>query len=48
MQDILVIILFVAALVFVGWRVGRSFTTKGCAKGCGGACSSIKIPQELN
>jgi hypothetical protein len=45
MQDILVIILFVAALAYVGLKVGRSFTTKGCAKGCGGACSSIQPNQ---
>ncbi len=48
MQGILVIVLFVAALAYIGYKVSRSFTAKGCDKGCGGACQNVKMPQNVN
>ena len=39
-QEIIVALLFVVALIFVGRRLYKSVTEKNCSKGCG-ACSSI-------
>lgn len=51
-QEILIFIIFMAAAVYVGRMLYRSFSLKssGCSKGCGGACSSIdfkKIQKDL-
>lgn len=51
-QEILILVIFLAAAVYVGRMLYRSFSLKGggCSKGCGGACSTIdfkKIQQDL-
>ena len=49
-QEIIVILIFIAALVYLGRLVYRSFTTDaGCPKGCG-SCSAVdfrKIEQQI-
>jgi predicted negative regulator of RcsB-dependent stress response len=42
MQQAIILILFLAAAGFMGWRVWKTFDTRntGCAKGCG--CASDK------
>ena len=49
-QEIIVILIFVAALVYLARLVYRNFTTDaGCPKGCG-SCSAVdfkKIAQEI-
>lgn len=43
MQQIIVLILFLAAAGYVGWRIWKTFDSKnegGCAKGCG--CAADK------
>jgi hypothetical protein len=41
-QQIIIFLIFIAAAVYVARLVYKSFSSKGgCAKGCGGACSSI-------
>lgn len=52
-ETIIILTLFLAALGYLLNTVRQSFRTKsgGCAKGCGGACSSIdfkKIEAEIN
>ena len=52
-ETIIIAVLFLAALGYLLNTVRQSFRTKigGCAKGCGGACSSIdfkKIEAEMN
>ncbi|WP_082213449.1 FeoB-associated Cys-rich membrane protein [Dyadobacter psychrophilus] len=42
-QQIIILILFLAAVVFMGWRVWKAFDKRnagGCAKGCG--CAADK------
>ncbi|MCF0039480.1 FeoB-associated Cys-rich membrane protein [Dyadobacter fanqingshengii] len=42
-QEIIILILFLAALGFMGWRVWKAFDNRndgGCAKGCG--CAADK------
>ena len=50
MQEIIVILIFVAALTYLGRLLYRNFTTdSGCPKGCG-SCNTIdfkKIEQEV-
>ncbi len=50
LQEIFVILLFIAALVYLGRLVYHNFTSdSGCPKGCG-SCSTIdfkKIEQEI-
>ncbi|MCC9165411.1 FeoB-associated Cys-rich membrane protein [Pontibacter harenae] len=50
-QHILILIIFLAAAAYMGRMLYQSFSAKsGCAKGCGGACSTIdfnKIQKEL-
>jgi hypothetical protein len=44
-QDIIVIVLFMAALAYVGRLIWRQFSVKdaaGCAKGCAG-CNVIDV-----
>lgn len=49
-QEIIVVLIFIAALVYLGRLVYRSFTTDaGCPKGCG-SCSAVdfkKIEQQI-
>ncbi|MGV3589440.1 MAG: FeoB-associated Cys-rich membrane protein [Adhaeribacter sp.] len=49
-QQIIILLLFIAAAVYVGRLVYKSFTAKsGCAKGCG-ACATIdfnKIDKQI-
>ncbi len=49
-QEIIVILIFIAALVYLGRLVYHSFTTDaGCPKGCG-SCSAVdfkKIEQQI-
>lgn len=52
-ETIIIAVLFLAAVGYLLNTVRQSFRTKsgGCAKGCGGACSSIdlgKIEAEIN
>lgn len=51
-QELIILIVFIAAAFYMGRLVYRSFAAKsGCAKGCGSACSSIdfkKIQQDLD
>ena len=45
-QYFLIGVLFIGAAFYVGrifWRAFFSKTAAGCAKGCGGACSSLDI-----
>lgn len=50
-QELIILLVFIAAAFYMGRLVYRSFAAKsGCAKGCGSACSSIdfkKIQQDL-
>jgi hypothetical protein len=49
-QQIIIILLFAAALVYLGRMIYRSFQSKSCATGCG-KCSAIdfdKIEKQLN
>lgn len=42
-QLLFILVLFAAALVYLGRRVWLTFAAKGqagCAKGCGGACGA--------
>ncbi|MFC5408971.1 FeoB-associated Cys-rich membrane protein [Larkinella bovis] len=45
MQELLIGLLFLAALAYLGWRGWKSFARKeaGCAKGCGCA-TDVKTP----
>lgn len=42
-ETIIIVVLFLAAVVYLLNTVRKSFSTKssGCAKGCGSACGSI-------
>jgi cytochrome c-type biogenesis protein CcmH/NrfG len=44
MQTLLILLLFVAALTYLGWRSYQSFSMKkaGCGKGCGCAETPVK------
>ena len=45
-QYLLIGLLFLGALLYVGrifWRAFFVKTEGGCAKGCGGACSTIDV-----
>lgn len=50
LQEILVVLLFVAALSYLGWLVYHNFTSdSACPKGCG-SCSTVdfkKIEREI-
>lgn len=49
-QQVILILLFAAALAYLGRMVYRAFQAKSCATGCG-KCSTIdfnKIEKELN
>lgn len=49
-QQLTIIILFVAALVYLGRMIYRSFQSKSCATGCG-KCSAIdfeKIEKQVS
>lgn len=51
-ETVIILLLFLAALVYLLNTVRKSFSAKssGCAKGCGGACGSIdfkKIEAEI-
>lgn len=42
-QEIIILLLFVAAAGYIGWRVWKTFDSRnsgGCAKGCG--CAADK------
>ena len=46
LQYTIIALLFLAATFYVGrifWRAFFVKTTSGCAKGCGGACSTIDV-----
>ena len=48
MQQLLVILFFVLAMSYLGWRAYRSFVQKqaGCGKGCG--CADTKpLPRHM-
>ncbi|MCC9135706.1 FeoB-associated Cys-rich membrane protein [Pontibacter silvestris] len=51
-QEIIIFVIFLVAAFYIARVLYRSFAVKsGCAKGCGGACSSIdfkKIQRELD
>ncbi|WP_162054146.1 FeoB-associated Cys-rich membrane protein [Pontibacter pamirensis] len=51
-QELIILLVFIAAAFYMGRLVYRSFVAKsGCVKGCGSACSSIdfkKIQQDLD
>jgi len=50
LQELIILLVFLAAAFYMGRMVYRSFTAKsGCAKGCGscGAIDFKKIQQEL-
>lgn len=42
-ETIVIGLLFIAAIGYLLWQVKKQFSRQeaGCAKGCGGACSSI-------
>ena len=45
-QTLIIGLLFAAAAFYVGrlfWRAWLDKTQTGCAKGCGGACSTIDV-----
>ena len=45
-QTLIIVLLFVGAAFYVGrlfWRAFFDKTQAGCAKGCGGACSTIDV-----
>jgi len=45
-QHLIIFLVFVAAAFYVGRLIYQQFTAKsGCAKGCGGACSTINLEQ---
>jgi hypothetical protein len=47
-QYLIIGLLVAAALFFMGRRVWQAFFAKGasaCAKGCGGACSTLDVDQ---
>jgi hypothetical protein len=50
-QELIILLVFLAAAFYMGRLFYQSFTAKsGCAKGCGSACSSIdfkKIQKDL-
>ncbi|ARS37004.1 FeoB-associated Cys-rich membrane protein [Pontibacter actiniarum] len=50
-QQLLILLIFLVAVAYMGRMLYRSFAAKsGCAKGCGGACSTIdfkKIQKDL-
>jgi hypothetical protein len=49
-QQIMIILLFAAALAYLGRMIYRSFQSKSCATGCG-KCSAVdfdKIEKQLN
>jgi hypothetical protein len=49
-QQVVIILLFAAALAYLGRMIYRSFQSKSCATGCG-KCSTIdfdKIEKQLN
>ncbi|QNH62345.1 FeoB-associated Cys-rich membrane protein [Hymenobacter sediminicola] len=46
LQTSIIVLLFVGAAFYVGrlfWRAFFDKTQAGCAKGCGGACSTIDV-----
>ncbi|UOQ73311.1 FeoB-associated Cys-rich membrane protein [Hymenobacter cellulosilyticus] len=46
LQYTIIVLLFLAATFYVGrifWRAFFVKTASGCAKGCGGACSTIDV-----
>lgn len=49
-QQVMIILLFAAALVYLGRMIYRSFHSKSCATGCGkcGAIDFDKIEKQLN
>jgi len=51
LQEILILLIFLAAVAYIGRLLYRSFSAKsGCTKGCGSACSGInfaKLEKEL-
>jgi hypothetical protein len=50
-QNILIVLLFIAAIAYVGWMVFKSFrgSAAGCASGCGkcGAVDFNKLEKQL-
>jgi hypothetical protein len=50
MQQVMIILLFIGALVYLGRMIYRSFQSKSCATGCGkcGAVDFDKIEKQLN
>ncbi len=50
MQQAIIIILFIGALIYLGRMIYRSFQSKSCATGCGkcGAVDFDKIEKQLN
>lgn len=51
MQELIILVIFLAAAFYMGRMLYRSFAAKsGCAKGCGscGAIDFKKIQQELD
>jgi hypothetical protein len=49
-QQVVIILLFAAALLYLGRMIYRSFQSKSCATGCGkcGAVDFDKIEKQLN
>ncbi|WP_439880806.1 FeoB-associated Cys-rich membrane protein [Pontibacter sp. MBLB2868] len=51
-QELIILVIFLAAAFYMARMLYRSFSAKsGCAKGCGGACSTIdfkKIQKDLD
>jgi hypothetical protein len=50
MQQVLIILLFIGAMVYLGRMIYRSFQSKSCTTGCGkcGAVDFDKIEKQLN
>jgi hypothetical protein len=50
MENIVIGIVFFLSFIFLLRLVFKQFFGKqaGCAKGCGGACSTVNLPSELN
>ncbi|WP_201743848.1 hypothetical protein [Hymenobacter busanensis] len=47
-QQLIIVLLFAAAAVYIGRRLWLSFFAKSdgaCPKGCGGACGAINVEQ---
>jgi len=46
-QQLIIFLVFIAAAFYVGRLIYQQFSAKsgGCAKGCGGACSTINLEQ---